>query len=54
MLGVTFSRKFSVSLHVDELLTKCTQSLFALRTLRHHGLPLVDLRVATVNKSDPT
>ena len=40
MLGVTFSRKFSVSLHVDELLTKCTQSLFALRTLRHHGLPL--------------
>ena len=40
MLGVTFSRKFSVSLHVDELLTKCTQSLFVLRTLRHHGVPL--------------
>ena len=38
-LGVTFSRKFSVSSHVDELLTKCSQSLFALRTLRHHGLP---------------
>ena len=38
-LGVTFSRKLSVSSHVDELLTKCSQSLFALRTLRHHGLP---------------
>ena len=38
-LGVTFSRELSVSSHVDELLTKCSQSLFALRTLRHHGLP---------------
>jgi len=36
---VTISRKFSVSLHVDELLTKCSQSLSALRTLRQHGLP---------------
>jgi len=36
---VRFSRNFSVSLHVDELLTKCSQSLLALRTLRHHGLP---------------
>jgi len=25
---MTFSRKFSVSLHVDELLTKCSQLLF--------------------------
>jgi len=39
MLGVTFSRKFSVSQHVDELLAACSQSLFALRTLRQHGLP---------------
>ena len=38
-LGVTISRKFSVSLHVDELLTKCSQSLFAPQTLRQHGLP---------------
>jgi len=36
---VTISRKFSVSSHVDELLVKCSQSLFALRTLRQHGLP---------------
>jgi len=39
VLGVTISRKFSVAKHVDELLTSCAQSLFALRTLRQHGLP---------------
>jgi len=38
MLGVTFSRKLSVSQHVDELLATSSQSLFALRTLRQHGL----------------
>jgi hypothetical protein len=36
--GVTLSRRFSVSQHVDQLLVACSQSLFALRTLRHHGL----------------
>jgi len=39
ILGVTFSRKFSVSHHVDELLDVSAQSLFALRTLRQHHLP---------------
>ncbi len=39
VLGVTISRKFSVAQHVDQLLVSCAQSLFALRTLRHHGLP---------------
>ena len=39
VLGVTISRKFSVAKHVDELLTSCGQSLFAVRTLRQHGLP---------------
>jgi len=38
MLGVTFSRKFLVVQHVDNLLGACLQSLFALRTLRQHGL----------------
>jgi len=37
MLGVTFSRKFSVSRHVDDLLSRWFQSLFALRTLRQQG-----------------
>ena len=39
VLGVTISRKFSVSKHVDQLLTSCAQSLFELRRLRLHGLP---------------
>jgi hypothetical protein len=39
-LGVTISRKFSVKQHVDNLLGACAQTLFALRTLRHHGLPV--------------
>jgi len=39
MLKVTICQKFSVSQHVDNLLAVCSQSLFALRTLRQHGLP---------------
>jgi len=35
-LGVTISRKFSVAQHVNHLLASC--ALFALRTIRHHGL----------------
>jgi hypothetical protein len=38
-LGVTLTRKLSVAQHVDQLLVSCAQSMFALRTLRHHGLP---------------
>jgi len=37
--GVTINRKFSVAQHVNHLLVSRAQSLFALRTLRHHGLP---------------
>ena len=39
VLGVTFSRKFSVAQHIDNVLGSCAQTLFALRTLRYHGLP---------------
>ena len=39
VLGVTLSRRFSVTEHVDRLLAACAQTLFALRTLRQHGLP---------------
>jgi hypothetical protein len=38
-LGVTISRKFAMTQHVDNLLAACAQTLFALRTLRQHGLP---------------
>ena len=39
-LGVTFSRKFSVTQHVENILAASAQTLFALRTLRHHGMPV--------------
>jgi hypothetical protein len=38
-LGVTVSRRFSFTQHVDNVLAACAQTLFALRTLKHHGLP---------------
>jgi hypothetical protein len=39
ILGVTLTKRFSTSKHVDHTLLTCAKSLFALRTLRHHGLP---------------
>ena len=45
MLGVTIGRRFSVTDHVDQLLAACAQTLFALRTLRQHGLPTDALQV---------
>jgi len=44
-LGVAISRRFSVTEHVDNLLAACAQTLFALSTLRHHGLPNSALHV---------
>lgn len=38
-LGVMISRRFSVAQHVDAILAGCAQTLFALRTLRQHGMP---------------
>jgi len=35
---VTLSRRFSLTQHVVNFLAACAQSLYALRTLRHHGL----------------
>ena len=43
VLGVTISRRFSVTGHVDHLLAACAQTLFALRTLQRHGLPTTAL-----------
>ena len=38
MLGVTISKTFSVSQHIDETVSTSACALFALRTLRAHGL----------------
>ena len=37
-LGVTVSHKFSVSQHVDNLIAACSQTLYALHTLKSHGM----------------
>ena len=37
-LGVELTNNFSMRMHVDSILTACNQTLFALRTLRAHGL----------------
>ena len=39
ILEVEISNNLSVSMHVDNLIKSCAQSLYALRTLRAHGLP---------------
>ena len=44
MLGVTFSNKFSTREHVSATLAACQQTLFALRTLRAHGLDQTSLQ----------
>ena len=38
-LGVTVSRRFSFTQNIDNVLAACAQSMLALRTLKHHGLP---------------
>jgi hypothetical protein len=38
-LGVTLTHNLSMSVHVNETLAACANTLFALRTLRAHGLP---------------
>ena len=44
MLGVTFSSTLSTREHVSYTLAACQQTLFALRTLRAHGLDQTSLQ----------
>jgi Reverse transcriptase (RNA-dependent DNA polymerase) len=39
VLGVTITGSLSMSNHVQNVLSSCSQTLYALRTLRAHGLP---------------
>jgi hypothetical protein len=39
-LDVTISRRLSIAEHVDNLLAACAQTLFAMRTLKYHGMPV--------------
>jgi len=38
ILGVTLTNSLSASLHVQNVITTCAQTLYALRVLRAHGL----------------
>ena len=53
-LGVTLSFKLSFSQHINETLTTCSQSLYALRNLKAHGLcndlPNVIFKATTLSK----
>lgn len=39
ILGVTFTSNLSMSTHVQNVINSCSQTLYALKTLRVHGLP---------------
>jgi len=38
ILGVTLTRRLSASDHIRRVVSECSQTLYALRVLRHHGL----------------
>ena len=42
-LGVTLTRRLSASEHIRRVISDCSQSLYALRVLRNHGLTEVGL-----------
>ena len=39
VVGVTVNNTLSFSTHVEDVLTRCSRNLFALKTLRSHGMP---------------
>jgi hypothetical protein len=44
ILGVTLTCCLSVAVHVQNVLNSCSQTLYALKTLRAHGLPTAALQ----------
>ena len=44
VLGVTLTRRLSASDHIRQVVGDCSQSLYALRVLRHYGLTDVCLQ----------
>src|SRR5664279_2876302 len=44
ILGVTVADNISMSNHISAVLTSCAQNLYALRTLRAHGMPKNELQ----------
>jgi len=44
ILGVVVDSKLNFSEHIDFILNSCNQSLFAMRTMRQHGLSSLCLK----------
>ena len=49
VLGVTISNKLSVSDHITNIISKCSQTLYALTIIRAHGL--CDVALQSVYRS---
>ena len=42
ILGITITDDLRASKHVDSVIASCSQSMYALRVLKAHGLPAAD------------
>ena len=43
VLGVTTTNRLGINEHIDNLVSSASQSLYALKTLKSHGLPMNEL-----------
>ena len=44
LLGVTITENLAMSDHIDAKIIKCNRSLYALKTLKAHGMPAAELK----------
>ena len=51
ILGVIVDNRLNFQAHINEVVTSCSQSLFALRLMRQHGMPDQTLKVIFKAKS---
>src|SRR5688572_17533322 len=47
ILGITIGEKLTVTEHVNNILSSCSSSMYALKTLRGRGMPAQALHVVT-------
>jgi len=47
LLGVLFQSNFKMDMHVQNMLTQCTQRMYLIKLLKHQGMPQQQLAVIT-------
>ena len=47
LLGVLFQSNFKMDMHVQNILTQCTQRMYLIKLLKHQGMPQQQLSVIT-------